>query len=257
VLARYGGYYKVDRCRDCERVIGNTPDIVRYLRENGISEQKAVCIPNFAEVPGGEQITPDTRREVRSELGLSESTIVLLAVGRLHRNKAHDTLLKALAAIPEAVLLVAGDGPLRAKLEQLAVDLGIAPRARFLGWRRDTARLYAAVDISVFPSRFEPYGNVVVECWAQRVPLIAADSTGPKWLVEDGKNGRLFPVDDVNALAAAIRELINNPGLRQTFVENGFHKYRDQFTREAIVQEYLRVFAEALGRVPSRGAGGP
>lgn len=252
VLARYGGYYKVDRCRDCDMVIGNTPDIVRYLREHGLSAAQTTCIPNFAELIGSETIGPEVRSAVRAELGLSPSVTVLLAVGRLHPNKAQDTLLRAVARVPGVMLLLAGDGPQRTELEQLAAEMKITDRVRFLGWRRDVARLYAAADLAVFPSRFEPYGNVVVECWVQRVPLIAAAAVGPKLLVDDGVNGRLFPVDDVAALVAAIQELERNPELRARFVENGYRKYREQFSREVIVAQYQQLFARVL-----EGRGGP
>ena len=75
---------------------------------------------------------------------------------------------------------------------------------RFLGWRTDRGALLRAADICVLPSRWEPFGTVMLEAWAAGTPLVAAASQGPAALIEDGGNGLLVPVDDVAALAAAV-----------------------------------------------------
>lgn len=246
VLARYGGYYKIDRCRDCDRVIANTPDIRRYLLENGINAGQVVHVPNFAEIQGSDAVDVTTRGEVRRELGYDEADHVLLAIGRLHKVKAHDTLIRAMADVPEVKLMIAGDGPLKDELEALIDSLGLKNRVYLLGWREDTARLFAAADLCVFPSRFEPFGNVVVEAWAQRVPLIAADSTGPRWLIEDGVDGHLFPVDDVDALAEAIKKVAADAALQKQYIENDYAKFKEQFSVPVVVNQYLEVFRSVL-----------
>lgn len=242
VLARYGGYYKIDRCRDCERVIANTPDIRRYLIEGGLSEEQAVFIPNFADIRGANEISQNSRAEIRNSLGLGSDDTVIFTAGRLHVSKAQDVLIKAVANIAGIKLLIAGDGGLDESLKNLAAELGVSDRVHFLGWRTDTAELFAASDLCVFPSRFEPFGNVVVESWAQRVPIIAADSTGPKWLIDDDKDGLLFPVDDVESLTKQIVRLIADKDLQNSIVENGLKKYQMQFTVDAVVQQYIRLF---------------
>lgn len=243
VLARYGGYYKIDRCRDCQRVIANTPDIRRYLLEGGLSEEQAVFIPNFAEIPGSDLVNANTRETMRRSLGLRQSDTVIFTAGRLHVSKAHDTLIRAVAQVPDIKVLIAGDGGLEEDLKALAASLNVADRVQFLGWRSDAAQLYAAADLCVFPSRIEPFGNIVVEAWSQKLPLIAADSTGPKWLIDDGVDGLLFPMDDVSMLVNKINELVSNPVLQRTMVENGYQKYLEQFTVDAVVRQYLDLFA--------------
>ena len=243
ILARYGGYYKVDRCRDCSRVIANTPDIQRYLIENGLTQTQAIHIPNFAEIIGEEQVNEETRSEIRSELGLREEFLIL-GVGRLHKAKAHDVSIRALVQTPGAHLAIAGDGPLNEELQSLAKELGVKNRVHFLGWRRDMARLFAACDLVSFPSRFEPYGNVVVEAWARKKPIVAASSTGPQWLIQEDVSGRLVPIDDESALAKAFTELANQPLKRQEYIENGYKNYQSNFTSKVIVEKYRRVFEE-------------
>ena len=124
-------------------------------------------------------------------------------MGRLHEVKAHDISLKALALIPQAYLWIAGTGPLEAELKALAQSLGVAQRVRFLGWRNDAAALYRTADACLFPSRFEPLGNVVIQCWANGLPVIAAASQGPSQLITPGQDGLLVPIDDAPALATA------------------------------------------------------
>jgi glycosyltransferase involved in cell wall biosynthesis len=125
-------------------------------------------------------------------------------MGRLHDAKAHDVTLNALARVSDAVLWIAGTGPLEGDLRQLAHDLGVAERVRWLGWRSDAGALYRAADLVVFPSRFEPLGNVVIQAWAYGKPVIAAEAAGPKALIRDGDDGLLVPINDDVALAEAI-----------------------------------------------------
>ena len=136
---------------------------------------------------------------------------LLLAMGRLHENKAFDILLRALTDVPDAWLWIAGDGPERAALKGLARDLGIANRVRFLGWRDDSDALMRAADIFVCPSRHEPLGNVVLEAWAAEKPVVAAAAVGPAELLGNDERGVLVPVDQPTELASAILDLLANP----------------------------------------------
>ena len=167
-------------------------------------------------------------------------------MGRLHENKAFDVLLKAVARVPNVYVWIAGEGPLRKQLEQEAEVLGIKPRVRFLGWRDDAEALFAAADIFICPSRHEPLGNVVIEAWAQGVPVIAADSIGPGTLIQQGSNGILFPVDDFVSLANFIKRLISDEELHKTIVENGYDQYEAEFTEPIVVDKYIKFFEQLL-----------
>ena len=112
----------------------------------------------------------------RHALGTPGAAPLLLALGRLHENKGFDTLIRALALLPDHHLWLAGEGPLEESLRRLARETGVEERVRLLGWRADTAALYAACDAFVCPSRHEPFGNIIVEAWAQRVPVVATRS---------------------------------------------------------------------------------
>jgi glycosyltransferase involved in cell wall biosynthesis len=235
-VARLGGYYDLKYYRACDHLAGNTPAIVDYLIEQGWPADRAHYLPNFV---------PATKAppQPRAALETPDDAPLLLALGRLHANKAFDVLLDALAELPGHRLWLAGEGPEREALQAQAARLGVADRVRFLGWRDDTAALLAAADILVCPSRHEPLGNVVIEAWAQDRPVVAAAAAGPAHLIEDGVTGLLVPVEDAPALAAACREALGTRGA--ALAAAGAEAYRAGYTEDAVVARY-RAFFEAV-----------
>lgn len=152
------------------------------------------------------------RAEARAALGLADDQLVLLAFGRLARVKGIDLLLSALARLGPRVagahLLVAGDGPERAALTRAAADPDLVARVRFLGWRDDPARLFAAADLLVVPSRSEGYPHAVIEARAAGCPVLATRVGEVTELVEEGRTGRLVAADCVGALADCLAALL-------------------------------------------------
>jgi glycosyltransferase involved in cell wall biosynthesis len=112
-IGRLGGYYDLKYYRNCDHLIGNTEDIVQYLVEAGWPRERAHYLPNFVT---GKKGTPVSR----SALYTPTNTTLILALGRLHPNKAFDTLLQAVARVPNTYLWIAGDGPERAKTRDQA-----------------------------------------------------------------------------------------------------------------------------------------
>lgn len=238
-VARLGGYYDLKYYKDCDHLIGNTQDIVDYLVREGWPQDRAHYVPNFVT---SEQAKPVSRMD----LSTPEEAPLLLSLGRLHENKAFDTLLKALARAPGVYLWLAGEGPLRRQLEKQAEDLGVRPRVRFLGWRDDVASLFAACDVYICPSRHEPLGNVVLEGWAQGRPVIAADSLGPGMLIEHGVNGVLCGVDDDKAMGDAIKWVFRDPDFAYSLAQNGWETYQRNYTESVVVEQYLAFFDKVV-----------
>ena len=238
-LGRLGGYYDMKYYRRCDHVIGNTQDIVEHVVRAGWPRERAHLMLNF---------TPNRDLPAVSSAALNTpaGAKVVVALGRLHKAKAFDTLLRALAVERRLYLWLAGEGPLRRALESLAGTLGIADRVRFLGWRDDREALFAAADICVVPSRFEPFGSVTVEAWANRLPLVAAASAGPAALIRDGQDGLLVPVDDVAAMAAALTRLLDEPGLGPRLVAAGRRRFEADFTEAAAVGRWNDLFHRLL-----------
>ena len=237
-IGRLGGYYSLKYYKGFEELVANTEDIADWVVSQGWPAGKVRYIPNFALAP------PDTAPADRSALNTPEDVPLLLAMGRLHEAKAHDVALEALAKIPEAYLWIAGAGALETKLKAMAEALGVGPRVRFLGWRNDPSSLYRAADICVFPSRYEPLGNVVIQSWAHGLPVVAAASQGPSALIRNEEDGLLVPIDDPGALAEAVNRMIADPMLCIRMVQNGSERVEADFSPAAVVAQWRRLFAD-------------
>ena len=237
-IGRLGGYYSLKYYKGFDHLVANTEDIAEWVVRQGWPAGKVTCIPNFAAAPAHAEPVD------RASLATPSGAPLLLAMGRLHENKAHDVTLQALTELPDAYLWIAGVGPMEAKLKLMAEGLGVSPRVRFLGWRTDASALYRAADLCVFPSRFEPLGNVVIQSWAHGLPVIAAASQGPKALIQDGKDGRLIAVDDPAALAEAVRDLLADPVRRAAFAKAGSRRVEAEFSEAAVVAQWKALFAD-------------
>lgn len=234
-VGRLGGYYDLKYYESCDHLVGNTQDIVDHIIGKGWPAEKAHYLPNFVQA---EKVDPVPRAPLHTPDGAP----LLLAMGRLHENKAFDVLLHALARLPETYLWLAGEGPLKNDLMALAERIGVRPRVRFLGWRSDMPALMATCDYFVCPSRHEPLGNVVIEAWAHGRPVVAADSLGPGMLITEGVTGLLAPVDDAEALARQIKRLLRDDDLAERIATEGWKKYRAEFTEKVVVDQYRAFF---------------
>lgn len=237
VVSRLGGYYKIKNFKNTDYFVAITPDIKKYLIETcKVAEGKAHQINNFAETE------TFSKKINRSDYGVPDGAKLCLGLGRLHCSKAFDVLIRSVAALPNVYLWIAGEGPDRPDLEKLIDDLDVGGRVALLGWRDDRAALFDAVDVCVFSSRYEPFGTVFVQSWAQKTPLITTDSDGPRQFVRHEADGLITPVDDVSLMSAAIMRVISDDKLRENMVDNGYNRYLREFTKESAVKNYIEYF---------------
>jgi glycosyltransferase involved in cell wall biosynthesis len=157
------------------------------------------------------------RPAARRELGVGEEELLILHVGRHHRQKGLDLLFEALARLRAAgvpaVFRQAGQGGLTEALEDQARSLGLGTTARLLGLRADVASLYRAADIFAFPSRFEAFGISLLEAMAARLPCVASATGGIEEVV-GGSGAILVTPGDVSALTSALLQLCLDRNLR-------------------------------------------
>jgi glycosyltransferase involved in cell wall biosynthesis len=245
VVGRLGGYYDIANYTKCHHLIVNTPDLVRHVVSSGWPEEKVSMISNFGELPMELEV-PETLPPI------PEGHKILLSLGRLHVKKAKDTLIKALPMIPNATLLIAGTGELKAELEVLAAEVGVADRVHFLGLRKDVKRLFDLADVCVFPSRFEPLGNVVLEAWATRTPVVAAASVGPSWLISHNENGLLFEIDNAEQCASEVNRVLSDAELADTLIMNGYRELHERFSEDVIIGQYKALFEKLIAEKKMR-----
>jgi glycosyltransferase involved in cell wall biosynthesis len=235
-IPRLGGYYKLKYYKGAQTIVVNAPDIGRWLQDEGVPESAITFIPNFAE------IDPQAMPAARAGLTTPDDAFVFLSMARLHPNKAIDTLLAAFAAVPDAYLWIAGDGPEERALKRQARDLNLEDRVRFLGWRDDRWSLLAAADAVVFPSRHEPFGNAFMQAWAAGKPLVTTASQGPSYYATDGQDALIVPIDDVPALSTAMNWIKDDAPLRTRIAAAGREKYAQAFDKEAILEQWQALF---------------
>ena len=240
-VARLGGYYALKHFKSADHLVGNTRDLCDWLVAEGANPDRVTYIPNFV---GKGSATPLSR----AALDTPEGVPLVLSLGRHHPNKAFDVLLEAMVTQSSLWLWLAGDGPERATLEAQAARLGVADRVRFLGWLADAGGAIASADVVAVPSRHEPLGNVVLEAWSFAKPVVAAASTGPSTLIDDGIDGRLVPIDDPSALAAALADITGSAEIAQAFGKAGLKKLEADFSPALIVQRYVDLFETLLKR---------
>ena len=235
VLAgRLGGYYDLRNFRHCDHLVGNTRSIVDWIAAQGWPARRLHYLPNFS---------PDMANATPATLDLPPATPLVLALGRLHRNKAFDVLVRAMPSLPDVHVLIAGDGPERSSLLALAQAEGAADRLHLVGWRADTAALLAAADILVCSSRHEPLGNVVLEAWSAGRPVIATTTDGPRELITAGADGILIPPEDPGALAAAVSGLLNDTARTRSLAEAGRVRYVSEFAEAPVVARWRHFLA--------------
>ena len=187
-----------------------------------------------------------SRQEARQTLGVSG--FVLGAVGRLEEQKGHLNLLEALAQVrqelPEATLLLVGDGRLRPDLERRARELGLAERVRFLGTRRDLPLIYQALDLFVQPSWWEGLPLALLKAMGAGLPVLATRVSGVREVINDGGNGRLVEPGDAAALARVLLELYRQPERRARLGAAARLTIQEGYSLEAMVAQLEQLYLE-------------
>ena len=194
-------------------------------------------------------------RALREKLGLAPGERVVLYLGRLEESKGVSILFDAFRRVTDgAILVLAGDGRERSRLESLARELGISGRVRFAGYvpTEGTLPYYAMADIFVLPSigtacGKEPWGLVVNEAMNQGVPVIATDAVGAAagGLVRNGVNGIVVPERDAVALANAIQVILDSPGLREE-MSGSARRTIAEWTNDRMVQGFREAVEYAM-----------
>jgi glycosyltransferase involved in cell wall biosynthesis len=193
------------------------------------------------------KVGAEQRRHLRELAGAEETEFLIGGVGRLAKSKGFDTLIRAFeqAAIPDAKLVIIGDGRERKRLEQLAQRDPVS-KVRFLGFRPDAKAFYQAFDLFVSPSRSEPLGRVLFEAIDAGTPVLATATQGPSEILVRYP-GTLVPIDDVPAMSVALRSLATQ---RPARVDQDLSAYHLENVVRETLQAY-RELIEARGDAPS------
>ncbi|MEA3214496.1 MAG: hypothetical protein QOJ19_652, partial [Acidimicrobiia bacterium] len=189
-------------------------------------------------------------RAFRDEFGIGPGPIAI-SVSRLAEGKGQDRLIRAMARVvhdvPDAKLLLVGDGDLRPLCEQLVEKLDLWRNVHFLGTRRDVPRLLAGAHVFAFASATESFGLVVAEAMAARLPVVALRLPSVDSFTSDGQTGFFPAQDDDEGLAAALGRLLSNPELCRSMGDAGHHVVARHFPPTATAETFEAAYRRVLG----------
>ncbi|MGO9614113.1 MAG: glycosyltransferase [Dissulfurispiraceae bacterium] len=222
--------------------------IVKYQAER----KKIATVHNSVDVESIEKLSAEAFDCVDGR-----GTYVISTAGRLAAEKNIDVLFKAFAMLRKdmkAKLWVIGEGPERLHLESLAASLSIDNDVVFLGFQENPYKFIKKSDAFVHTSLFEGFGNVILEAMACGVPVVATDCPfGPREMIDNMKNGILVPMSDDNALAEALRIVLQSDELRRNLVASAFEGL-ENFSAAKMVTGYEHFFLE-IAKVDSARKG--
>jgi len=185
--------------------------------------------------------------QLSEELDIDKKEIVLLCVGRLPPEKNVERLLRELWKLgrKDVKLLIVGNGPEKGRLERMNNSLGLGKVVSFLGMRADIERFYSIADIFISPSKYEPFGQVILEAMAAGLPCIAFKRILPEYevsadeIIEDTVTGYCVNPYDRNEFRQRLLYLIENPDARKSMGEAGRKVCEKKFTWEGHVKMLL------------------
>jgi glycosyltransferase involved in cell wall biosynthesis len=219
-------------------VVACGPGVAAALEEHG-------CPVSTTIVNGvGAAPEPADRDALARQWRVPPETPLLLAVGRLVEQKNHALAIRALQRLPEAVLVIVGEGPLRSSLEQECGEAGVSGRTIFAGRRDDARALIAAADLLLLPSHWEGLPLVALEALAAGTPVVATDVRGNRELLTHAKDCLLVPDGDAEALADAATRLLSDDRLRVSLTAAGL-EVAASYSEEVMVTRFLHLY-EAL-----------
>jgi glycosyltransferase involved in cell wall biosynthesis len=238
--------------RTVSRYVAVSAGVAERVRHVLGAPADRVCVVPNAVAPADTAVDGAAPRRA---LGVAADRPLVLTLARLTPQKGLPTLLDAAARVPGAVFAIVGEGPERDALEARIRQLGLGDRVWLLGFRSDTAALLAACDLFVLPSRYEGLPLSILEAMAAGRAVVASAIPGNDEAVVHGETGVLVPVDDPAALAAAIRELLADPGRAARLGAAGGRRVRDRFSAAAMARAVETLYDDALAR--RRPTGGP
>lgn len=216
------------------------------VKRVGLNRNRICVIHNAVDL---DRFQPDElkRRQIREKLSIAADDIVIGFAGRLSLVKGADLLIEAFNSLAKKserfVLVIAGDGEERKKLEARTENLGIIEKVRFLGFVDNIAEVINAFDIAVVPSRQEPFGIVALEFMSMRIPLVSSNVDGLAEFITDGETALVPSANMPEEICRCIERLSTNKRLRSSLAEAGY-RFCSKFGIEQYVGTFRKIYSE-------------
>ena len=243
MLARVAG-------RRAQRFFCVSGDVADAVRKHRLyPADKTFVVPNGIDLSPFEE--PFDRVAVRQSLGIPAEAPLVGTVGRVNAVKRQDLLIQAFAkvrqAVPDARLLIVGDGPAMGELRELASTLGLNDVVHFAGYQSKPQPYLRAMDVFGLTSRIEGMPLAVLEAFAAGVPVVASRVGGVPEVVEDGHGGFVFEYGDEAALVGRLVEVLTDRQLARRLGEEGRERAKTRYSAAAMAGVYHRHYLELLG----------
>src|SRR5580704_8916084 len=234
--------------RWCDRIVSVSEFHRRWALELGICRPpKILAIPNGIAALASPGVVP---ADLREELGVREDELLILSMARLAPDKGLEYLIEAAALLLRTErrfrIAIAGDGEVRAQLEELAFNLGVSDRVRLLGFREDVSDLLAACDLVVLPSLREGLSIALLEAMAAGKPIIATSIGSHRELAGQAEIARLVPPADAAAISEAILQISGDPALRTRIGATARNLFESHDTEERMLNSYKQLYFDLV-----------
>jgi glycosyltransferase involved in cell wall biosynthesis len=232
-----------------DRLVANSTATARNLM--GTSGSDIEVIPNAVRTAFFEE--DRSQKEARVGFDLPLDGPIVGVPGTLRPMKGHPFFFDAVAPVlrqrEDLRVAVTGDGEdeFVARLTAQVDALDLREQVHFLGWVDDMPAFYRACDLVCVPSRAEPFGRTAIEAFATRTPVVATAVGGLAEIVTDGETGRLVPYGDEEALATAVRQLLNRPELRQKMMENARQVAEEKYHERVYKNRVAKIVGSVNG----------
>lgn len=232
--------------RQSSLILPNSSALTAMLLAEGVPQSRIIVHENFIDDEAIHRMRPADVAAWRLRLGISPNALTVGCVARLSPVKRHDILLagfqRVTTEVPDAVLILVGDGPARRELEAQAEALGLRGRVIFCGTLPHTPLSQQLFDVAVLVSENEGFPNSLVEASACGVPLVATLVGGVRDVLVENQTGYAVPVGDTHALAVAVLRLLRDPAERERLGARGRALVIDRFGESAAIDRLLAIY---------------
>jgi glycosyltransferase involved in cell wall biosynthesis len=237
------------RYRGCARIVAVSQFVAQSVASSFFGASKIEVIYDGVEIPSA--VSPENREGARNRFAIPHESVCIGNVAAFVPEKGQELLIRAFAELrgqfPKCVLLLAGDGPEKLKLEGLVRQLGLDAYVRFPGFVPDVENIFAATDIFVFPSHEEPLGSSLLSAMAYGLPVVAIARGGVPEVVENNTNGLLVKDLESATFAEATARLLTNATEAQRLGDAGRETISARFSADRMVDGTLRLYEAVTG----------
>ncbi|MGE5326065.1 MAG: glycosyltransferase family 4 protein, partial [Deltaproteobacteria bacterium] len=242
----------LNRYRRVARILAVSRFVAESVVNSGIDPGKVTVVYDGVEIPP--PVSSEDRAKARKLLGIPAEQIVLGCVGYLLPEKGQELLVRAWPAVlrqsKNCRLWLAGDGPMRPRLESLSQELGVAESVRLAGFVEDVSAVYRALDVFLFPSLAEPLGSSMLAAMAHGLPTVAVARGAVPEVIKDGENGLLAQEPEPDQFAAPIVRMLQNPDFAKDLGAAARQTIQSGFSAEKMVRGTLEAYNQIIAQGP-------